>query len=97
MMNLYQLFKKAEKENFIKTVRLIAVKSGWCKILQHKEKKNEKDYTHQRQKSDTKIFTEIARLAYEGDIEKEMDDLPYKFFQERLQHIVTVFFWRELS
>lgn len=24
------------------------------------------------------IFTEIARLAYEGDIEKEMDDLPYK-------------------
>lgn len=43
------------------------------------------------------IFTEIARLAYEGDIEKEMDDLPYKFFQERLQHIVTVFFWRELS
>ena len=41
-MNLYQLFKKAEKENFIKTVRLIAVKSGWCKILQHKEKKNER-------------------------------------------------------
>ena len=24
------------------------------------------------------IFTEIARLAYEGDIEKEMDELPYK-------------------
>ena len=24
------------------------------------------------------IFTEIARLAYTGDIEKEMDDLPYK-------------------
>ena len=24
------------------------------------------------------IFTEIARLAYEGDIEKEMNDLPYK-------------------
>mgnify|MGYP000609257072 CR=1 FL=1 len=42
LMNLYQLFKKAEKENFIKTVRLIAVKSGWCKILQHKEKKNER-------------------------------------------------------
>ena len=24
------------------------------------------------------IFTEIARLAYDGDIEKEMNDLPYK-------------------
>ena len=24
------------------------------------------------------IFTEIARLAYEGDMEKEMDELPYK-------------------
>ena len=24
------------------------------------------------------IFTEIARLAYEGNIEKEMDELPYK-------------------
>ena len=24
------------------------------------------------------IFTEIAQLAYEGVIEKEMDDLPYK-------------------
>ena len=43
------------------------------------------------------IFTEIARLAYEGDIEKEMMIFRTKFFQERLQHIVTVFFWRELS
>ena len=29
-------------------------------------------------KSDTRFFTEIARFAYEGDIEKETDDLPYK-------------------
>ena len=77
MMNLYQLFKKAEKENFIKTVRLIAVKSGWCKILQHKEKKNERTILI-KDKIRHQIFTEIARLAYEGDIEKEMDDLPYK-------------------
>ena len=34
LMNLYQLFKKAEKENFIKTVRLIAGK--FCTELQHK-------------------------------------------------------------
>ena len=44
------------------------------------------------------IFTEIARLAYEGDIEKEMDDLPYKILPgEIATYRVTVFFWRELS
>lgn len=41
------------------------------------------------------IFTEIARLAYEGDIEKEMDELPYKILPERLLHTVTVFSWKE--
>ena len=47
-----------------------------------------------------KIFTEIARMAYEGQSPEMLEELPYKivpgeFFQERLQHIVTVFFWKE--
>ena len=78
MMNLYQLFKKAEKENFIKTVRLIAVKSGWCTIITAKGETRMRGLYSSKTKIRHQIFTEIARLAYEGDIEKEMDDLPYK-------------------
>ena len=44
-------------------------------------KQEEKDYERCTQRVDDirrNVFTEVARLAYEGDIEKEMDDLPYK-------------------
>ena len=40
-----------------------------------------------------KIFTEIARMAYEGQSPETLEELPYKIVKLRL--IVTVFFWKE--
>ena len=45
-----------------------------------------------------KIFTEIARMAYEEQSPEEvLEELPYKIIRERLQLTETVFFWSEQS
>ena len=91
-MNLYQLFKKRRKENFIKTVRLIAVKSGWCKILQHKEKKNERTILIKDKNQTPDFLLKLPGLPMRATLRKRWMIFRTKFFQERLQHIVTVFF-----
>lgn len=39
------------------------------------------------------VFTEVAKLAYEGGDYKRIEDLPYKIIPEKLLPTVTAFFW----
>lgn len=42
-----------------------------------------------------KIFTEIARMAYEGQSPEMLEELPTRLYPVKLRLIVTVFFWKE--
>lgn len=39
------------------------------------------------------IFTEIARMAYEGNDTSTLEELPYRIVPAKLPCTATIFFW----